>query len=194
MLAVTGWIAGTATKVESDIRQLVPSDLPALESVDHLESVSGVGQELDVIVSGDVTSPAAITWMSDFKQRVLADHGFDGVSPSCLDPGTELCPGPALSDLFDLSSGAPLDPDRIAAVLGTVPPYFSQAILSRSDSGDVANVSFLIPVMPLDEQEALISDIRSSLDPPDGSQRRGRRPSGSDRRREQGAVRAPATG
>ena len=170
VLAVTGWVAGTATKVESDIRQLVPSDLPALESVDHLESVSGVGQELDVIVSGDVTSPEAITWMSDFKQKVLADHGFDGVSPSCLDPGTELCPGPALSDLFDLSSGAPLDPDRIDAVLGTVPPYFSQAILSRSDSGDVANVSFLIPVMPLDEQEALISDIRSSLDPPSGVQ------------------------
>jgi uncharacterized protein len=168
VLAATGWIAGTGTKVESDIRQLVPADLPALQSVDHLESVSGIGQELDVIVSGDVTSPEAIAWMSDFKQRVLADHGFDGVSPSCLDPGTELCPGPALSDLFDLGSGRAPGQSRIDAVLGTVPSYFSQAILSKSDSGDVANLSFLIPVMPLDEQEALIGDIRSSLDPPDG--------------------------
>ncbi len=168
VLAVTGWVAGTGTKVISDIRELVPADLPALESVDNLEDVTGVGQELDVLVSGDVTSPAAIAWMSDFKQRVLAEHGFDGASPRCLDPGTELCPGPALSDLFDFSSGRPPDAARIAGVLDTVPPYFSQAILSRSDAGDVANVSFLIPVMPLDEQEALIGDIRSELDPPDG--------------------------
>ena len=168
VLAATGWVAGTGTKVISDIRELVPADLPALESVDNLEDVTGVGQELDVLVSGDVTSPAAIAWMSDFKQRVLAEHGFDGASPRCLDPGTELCPGPALSDLFDFSSGRPPDAARIAGVLDTVPPYFSQAILSRSDAGDVANVSFLIPVMPLDEQEALIGDIRSELDPPDG--------------------------
>ena len=53
-------------------------------------------------------------------------------------------------------------------MLDAVPAYFSQAILSRSDAGDVANVSFLIPVMPLDEQEQLIADIRSELDPPDG--------------------------
>ena len=106
--------------------------------------------------------------MSDFKQRVLADHGFDGASPSCLDPGTELCPGPALSDLFDLSSGAPLTQERIAAVLGAVPPYFSQAILSQSDPGDVANVSLPDPGDAAGRAGGLISDIRSSLDPPDG--------------------------
>ncbi len=36
-----------------------------------LQDATGVSQELDVLVSGDVTSPAAIAWMSDFKQRVL---------------------------------------------------------------------------------------------------------------------------
>ena len=76
VLAVTGWVAGTGTKVVSDIRELVPSDLPALESVDRLQQATGVSQELDVVVSGDVTTPAAIAWMSDFKQRVLAEHGF----------------------------------------------------------------------------------------------------------------------
>ena len=54
-------------------------------------------------------------------------------------------------------------------MLDAVPPYFSQAILSRSRAeGDVASVSFLIPVMPLDEQEALIDEIRAELDPPEG--------------------------
>ena len=168
VLAVTGWVAGTGTKVISDIRELVPSDLPALQSVDRLQAATGVSQELDVVLSGDVTSPAAITWMSDFKQRVLAEHGFGPETPNCLAESVELCPGPALSDLFDLSSGRPVDQARIDAVLEAVPEYFSQAILSRSDSGDVASLSFLIPVMPLDEQEQLISEIRTELDPPDG--------------------------
>ena len=167
-LAATGWIAGIGSKVESDIRELVPSDLPALESVDRLEAATGVGQEVNVLLSGDVTSPEAIAWMAELKSRLLVEHGFDGASPSCLDEGVELCPGPALSDLFDLGNGQPLDASRVDAVLAAVPPYFSQEILSRSPEGDVANVSFLIPVLPLDEQEALIGDIRSSLDPPEG--------------------------
>ena len=167
VLAVTGWVAGTGTKVVSDIRELVPSDLPALQSVDELQDATGVSGELDVIVSGDVTSPEAISWMSGFKQRVLTEHGFDGRFPTCRADGTELCPGPALSDLFDLGTGPP-SPERVQAVLAAIPPYFSQAILSETDAGNVANVSFLIPVMPLDEQEALISDIRSELDPPAG--------------------------
>ncbi len=61
-----------------------------------------------------------------------------------------------------------LTEERIAAVLDAVPPYFSQAILSRSEEGDVASISFLIPVMPLDEQQALIDSIRAELDPPPG--------------------------
>ena len=85
-----------------------------------------------------------------------------------MNPGTELCPGPSLPDLFDVGSKPP-SADRIAAVLNAIPPYFSQAILSQTDAGDVANLSFLIPVMPLDEQKALdLPTSARSCDPPDG--------------------------
>ncbi len=166
-LAICGWVFGSGTKVVSDIRELVPGDLPALESVDTLQQATGVSGSIDVMVSGDVTSPAGIAWMSDFKQRVLTEHGFEGEAPSCLDDDPELCPGPALSDLFDLDSGKRPKADRIAAVLGAIPPYFSQAILSRGDP-DVATISLLIPVMALDEQAQLIDEIRAELDPPKG--------------------------
>lgn len=167
VLALTGWVAGTNAKVVSDIRELVPGDLPALQSVDELQDATGVSGELDVIVSGDVTTPEAVAWMASFKQRVLTEQGF-GTSfpPDCRADGTKLCPGPALSDLF--GAGGELTQERIDAVLEAVPPYFSQAILSRSSEGDVANIAFLIPVMPLDEQEALVEDIRDELDPPAG--------------------------
>jgi len=168
VLAVSGWVAGAGAKVVTDIRELVPGDLPAMRSVERLQDATGISQELDVIVSGDVTTPEAIAWMSDLKQRVLARNGFGPDTPNCLAESAELCPGPALSDLFDLSSGAPLDQRRVDAVLAAVPEYFSRAILSRSEGGDVAALSFLIPVMPLDEQERLVSGIRAELDPPAG--------------------------
>jgi len=168
VLAVVGWIAGTGTKVVSDIRELVPEDLPALESVDELQDATGVSGELDVLVSGEVTTPEAITWMSDFKSRVLEQHGFSAEYPGCRAEGTDLCPGPSLADLFDLDNGE-LTQERVDAVLDAVPPYFSQAILSRDEGeGDVASISFLIPVMPLDEQQSLIDSIRAELDPPEG--------------------------
>ena len=178
-LAVCGWVVGTGSKVVSDIRQLVPADLPALQSVDELQDVTGVSGELDVLVSGDVTSPEAIAWMSDFKSRVLQAQADPGVEdPRCPEGETQLCPGPALSDLFSLTPDpedpeggpAPPDPERVAGVLEAVPPYFLQGVLSRGqgDDGDVASISFLIPVMPLDEQEALIDEIRAELDPPAG--------------------------
>ena len=167
VLAVTGWAAGTRTEVVSDIRELVPADLPALESLDALQTTTGVSGELDVIVRGeDVTTPAAITWMAEFKQRVLTQHGFAGEFPNCRAEGTELCPGPALPDL--ITSEAP-SAERIDAVLEIVPDLFLQAILSRPEGEEeVASIAFLIPVMPLDEQEALIESIRSELDPPAG--------------------------
>lgn len=169
VLAATGWAAGTATKVVSDIRELVPADLPALQSLTDLEDATGVGAELDVLVSGDVTSAAAIEWMSRLKSRVLKDNGFNPQrTTSCLDDGVELCPGPALSDLFDLSSGVPLSQQRVDAVIDLVPPYFAQAVLSRGNP-NYAAATFLIPVMPLDEQERLIADVRDRIDPPPGA-------------------------
>ena len=167
-LAVIGWGVGTQTEVVSDVRELVPGDLPALEGVDELQDVTGVSGEVDVIVRGeDVTSVEAMTWMRDFKQRVLEEHGFAGEFPDCRAEGTELCPGPALPDL--IRSDVEPSQGRIDAVLSVVPEYFLQAILSRPEGEEeIASISFLIPVMPLDEQKALIDEIRAALDPPEG--------------------------
>lgn len=167
LLAGLGWGAATRTEVTSDIRELVPADLPALESVDALQEVTGVSGELDLIVSGDdVTTPEAITWMRDVRSRILTEQGFVGENPTCRDESAELCPGPALPEL--ITTPEPTQ-QRIDDILSIVPGYFLDAILSRPEGEEqVANISFLIPVMPLDEQEALIEEIRAGLDPPEG--------------------------
>jgi hydrophobe/amphiphile efflux-3 (HAE3) family protein len=168
-LAVGGWVAGTRAEVVSDITELVPEDLPALQDVDRLQDATGVSGELNVVVRGnDVTDPAVIEWMRDLKSRVLEEHGFTGDMPRCDE--AQICPAVALPDLF--GDDPRLSEREIDAVLRAVPPYFSQAVLARSGGTgppDTAHIAFGIPVMPLDEQKQLIDDIRTEIDPP-GSQ------------------------
>jgi predicted RND superfamily exporter protein len=168
VLAVTGWVAGTKTEVVTDIRELVPGSLPALQDVDALEEETGVSGEVSVVVDApDLTDPKLITWMADYKQRVLERHGFRGEFPSCDD--AELCPGLSLPDLFgegDLSRG------QVRALLEIAPPYFLSGLVSPDGEATeegvpgVTHVRLKIPVMPLDEQKDLIDDLRAQINPP----------------------------
>ncbi len=167
-LAVCGWVAGTRTEVVSDIRQLVPSDLRELKDVQTLQDDTGVSGQVDVAVRApDLTDPKVITWMRSFQDRVLARHGFEGQFPSCRK--AQLCPSLSLTDLFANPAGQ-LSQQRVQSLLASVPPYFSQAVVTRDPLtggvGDTANIAFGIRVMPLDDQKRLIDDIRSQIDPP----------------------------
>jgi uncharacterized protein len=170
VLAVAGWAAGTQVSIISDLRQLVPSNLPALQDVDQLERATGVSGEVDVTVnSSDLTRPAVISWMKDFEARVLAAHGFGGLFPSCRKEQTEICPAISLPDLFSTSQATPSQ-GRIKEVLKLLPPYFSQAVIDVNPKtgapGNTAVIAFGIKVMPFDQQKQLIDDIRSEIDPP----------------------------
>ena len=57
-VAVLGWVADTQTEVISDVRELVPRDLQALEDVNELQEATGVSGEIDVTLTGeDLTDP-----------------------------------------------------------------------------------------------------------------------------------------
>ena len=172
VIAVVGWALGTRTEVVSDIRELVPANLPELENVDELQAQTGVSGEVDVTVSApDLTDPEVIAWMGDFKQRVLENAGFSGEAEAvpCQEQDTRLCPSIALPDLFT-DSGQELTAERVQAVLDLLPPYFSQAVidtdLETGAIGDTAVIAFGIKVMPFDEQKRLIDSIRAEIDPP----------------------------
>ncbi len=167
VLAVIGWAAGTRTEVVSDIRELVPRDLPELKNVDELQRATGVSGEIDVTVTApDLTDPEVVGWMSDYKQRVLERAGFSRESTTCLAQNTRLCPSIALPDLFGDQA---LTRARVRRVLALLPPYFSQAVVSvdpeTGEVGDTAVISFGIKVMPFDEQKELIDSIRAEIDP-----------------------------
>ncbi len=167
ILAVAGWIAGTRTELVSDIRQLLPSNLPELQDVDRLEDTTGVSGDVYVTVeTDDLTDPALIAWMAGYEQRVLERHGFETGESTCQDESVELCPGTTLATLF---AGQEV-PRRaqIRELLEILPEYFSQAVVKRDEEGDggTALIGFGIRVMPFDEQKELIDDLRAQLNPP----------------------------
>ena len=176
VLALCGWVAALKTEVISDVRDLAPASLPALADVNTLQDETGVAGEVDVVVrSEELTDPAVINWMRDFQARVLEDGGYSGKNPSC--DSADLCPLFSLTDLFTGAAGAQTR-QRAEALLEAIPPYLSEAVVTRDPEsggiGDTANIPFGVRVGPLDEQQALIDDIRSEVDadggPPEGTE------------------------
>ncbi len=176
VLALCGWVAALKTEVISDVRDLAPASLPALADVNTLQDETGVAGEVDVVVrSEELTDPAVINWMRDFQARVLEDGGYSGKNPSC--DSADLCPLFSLTDLFTGAAGAQTR-QRAEALLEAIPPYLSEAVVTRDpesgEIGDTANIPFGVRVGPLDEQQALIDDIRSEVDadggPPEGTE------------------------
>jgi uncharacterized protein len=171
-VAVLGWAADTQTKVVSDVRDLVPSNLTALEDAEELQNTTNVSGEIDVLVSAkDFTDPAVIGWMVKFQKQALCAHGYqvktncpDGKAPAGVKGPPELYPALSLPDL--LRSTDTNDQKQVQALLDAVPPYFSQAVISQDRQ--TANLAFGIRLMPLEEQKRVIDDLRGRLRPPAG--------------------------
>jgi hydrophobe/amphiphile efflux-3 (HAE3) family protein len=171
LLAIVGWVVGTRIPVISDVRELVPRDLPALEEVDKLEQATGIsGLTYVTVTAPDLADPRVISWMHGFEQRVLRRHGFSGEHPSCHSKQARICPEISLSDfLYGERRRAP-GKHRIKAALNLLPDYISQALVSPDSAtgkpGSTGVITFGIPVMPLDRQKRLIDDVRAQIDPP----------------------------
>ncbi len=162
-LAVAGWAADARAPVLSDLRELVPRDLRALRDLDTLQRTTGVAGEVDVVVEGrDLTDPKVVAWMRDYQTELLGRFGYSAEN-GC--GRAALCPALSLPDLFR-TQRASADRRRIRALLDAVPPYFSQAVITRDRR--TANLGFGIRLMSLERQQAVIEVMRERLRPPPG--------------------------
>ncbi|HET9677918.1 MAG TPA: MMPL family transporter, partial [Solirubrobacterales bacterium] len=167
-LAVVGWIAGTQVETVSDIRSLAPQNIKAVEGLNELQDTTGVSGELDVSIHApDLTDPATIEWMAEFKKRVLEENGFKGEDPSCLT--AEICPGPALSD-FLIRGGEKPTKERIEGTLAALSSYDLRQVApidpKTGEIGHVALISFGIRAQSLEDQQKLIDRVRSEIGEP----------------------------
>jgi hydrophobe/amphiphile efflux-3 (HAE3) family protein len=164
-VAVVGLALDTQSEVVSDVRELVPQDLQALKDVNVLQAETGVAGEIDVTVRAeDITKPAVVAWMTRFQDEVLRAHGYrPGKRCTQKTDPPELCPALSLPDLFSGSAGGQADAVQL---LDTVPPYFSQGVVTEDRR--TANLAFGIRLMPLDRQKDVVEDMEERLDPPAG--------------------------
>ena len=160
LLAVAGLAVDSRTPVVSDIRELVPPDLPAVRDLVALQDTTGVYGDVDVVVEGaDLTQPAVIAWMRDYQQRLVKRFKYSARN-GCGE--AQLCPALSLPDLFR-SDGAAASRARVRALLDAVPAYFSQAVITRDRR--TAVLSFGIKLMSLERQQRVIDAMRAELRP-----------------------------
>ena len=174
VLAVLGWGLGTQIETQTDIRELAPQNVEAVKELNELQEVTGVSGELDVKVSAsDLTDPATIEWMADFKRRALEAGGFSGANASCKT--AEICPGPALSDFLTggglvATEEAALTRRGIRSALRQIPAYdLNQVATVDPETGlptGTALLGFGIRAQSLDDQQALIERIRDEVGEP----------------------------
>jgi uncharacterized protein len=170
-LAVCGWIAGTRVETVSDIRELAPQSIKAVEGLNQVQERTGVSGSLDVLIEADdLTDPEVVEWMAGFKRRVLEGNGFDGENPSCL--RAEICPGPALSD-FLVRGEEEVTAKRIDATLSALSPYALRQVApldpETGEVGHQALISFGIRAQSLEDQQKLVERVRDEVgEPPEG--------------------------
>lgn len=164
-LAALGWGLDTQTHVQTDITKLVPQNTASLRNLNTLERLSGVGGEIDLMVSGaDVTKPATIEWMSSYESAMLRRFGYT-TGRGC--GKARLCPAFSLPDLFAREGAkSKLKTAEVNGLLDAIPPYFSQDVIAPGRRA--ATLAFGIRLMSLDEQQRVIEAMRSSLRPPKG--------------------------
>ena len=170
-LAALGWGLDPQTRVETDITKLVPQNMQSLRNLSALEKASGVGGEIDMMVSApDLTQPKTIEWMSAYEGAVLKRYGYSA-SQGC--GRAELCPAFSLPALFAGAGAAgangkpaKLTQREVRALLAAIPPYFSQEAITADRR--VATLAFGIRLMPLSRQQAVIEGMRAALHPPAG--------------------------
>jgi uncharacterized protein len=168
VLAVLGWGLDTQTQVQTNIEKLVPQNLQSLQNLSALERATGVGGQLDLLVSAkDLTKPATIEWMSSYERAMLKRFGYSSTR-GCGQ--ARLCPAFSLPDLFAgaaTTARAPkLTQADVQGLLDAIPPYFSQDVIAPDRH--TATLAFGIRLMSLAEQQQLIEAMRASLHPPAG--------------------------
>jgi predicted RND superfamily exporter protein len=173
-LALAGWALGTQVDTQSDIVELAPQDVQAVQDLKRVQQLTGFSGELDVSVEAeDLTDPAVIRWMADFKRRALEAGGFVGKNPSCRE--AEICPGPALSDFvtgggLTAGTGRDLTRKEVRAAFREIPAYDLRplATLDRETGLPAGRtlLGFGISAGTLEDQQDLIERVRAQIGEP----------------------------
>ena len=162
------------------------------EDVNELQEATGVSGEIDVTVRADDITDPRCCLDDPLPARRAARARLPRRASAAARPSDppELCPALSLPDLFGhrrRRSAA-----GCAALLDSVPPYFSQGVVTRDRK--TANLAFGIRLMPLDAPEGGGGRHQAAARPARRRGGRRGRPAGARGRGERRAVLAAGAG
>ncbi|KQY55689.1 hypothetical protein ASD11_14335 [Aeromicrobium sp. Root495] len=150
-LAVAGWALLPKLPIQTDPEQLL-GGLSGLASAQHVEDVLGFSGQLDVVVDGDdVLRPEVLTWLRGVQDEIVTDHG-DRLRPVAS-------PVDVLGFLGRSPTAAQVD-----AAMELLPAYLTGAVVTPGR--DRLVLSFGAELRRIDEQRAIVADVRQTLDDP----------------------------
>ena len=148
-----GWVADTQTERglrHPEARAAEPAGAAGPRTLQRRPASSG---EIDVIVEADdLTDPRSCSWMTAYQQRAARRYGYS--DQARLRQGRRCARRsrcPTCSAARATAKPAGLTKQQIEGVLDAVPPYFSQAVITRDRR--TAALAFGIRLMPLDKQQ-----------------------------------------
>lgn len=150
LVAALGWIALPHVEIDAQPEKLA-AGLPAVEDVQHAESVLGSSGEVDIVLRGkDVATPQALAWMRTAQEAVLAPYG------------DKLRPIVSMPSLLAFLGDSPTQ-DQLDAALALLPHYLYTSVLSNDQTQ--AQISLGLSLQDLGQQSALLDSVRRVLPP-----------------------------
>ena len=140
--------------VQTDIKNFIPQDMPALLDLAHFEALYGGGDQLNIIIKAeDVTSPEVLKWMDEFgRHEVESREDITGAS--------------SIVTLIKDSNGGkiPENSQEIASILNEIPDQIVEGYLvGRSTT--VINIGIKSVVeLGTEETRILIGEIEDDIE------------------------------
>jgi len=86
-LCFAGLYADTMIGIETDVKEFMPPDMPALIDIDHMIVVLGGIDQLNLIVKADdVADPSVLEWMDRFAAHEVESHPYIFSADSIVGP------------------------------------------------------------------------------------------------------------
>jgi len=157
VFAIGGGIVDHWLPTNTDYEELIPQDTPALMELRELREIVGTGGTIRFMVEADdVISLEILGWMKEYQDEALLSY-------------SELISTNSPATLISIAAGGVIPAQQqIDAILANTPANYLEQVLSSDHS--MANISFNIKYIPLEEIHNLLQQMQEEIIPPAGVQ------------------------
>jgi hydrophobe/amphiphile efflux-3 (HAE3) family protein len=154
LFAIGGGIVDHLLPVNTDYEELMPQDNEVLLELRELREILGVGGSIHFMVEADdVTKPEILTWMNNFQEKMIVKY-----------PG--IITTSSIANVIIDASGEIPPAAQITIILENTPELYLKKVLSEDRK--MADLSFTIYYLPVEEIHDLVQNIQEDVNLPAG--------------------------